>query len=272
VNKFVAELQAGTSLRPEDVERLTMSLSMNQLMGLEAGGVRAILLLSRPHDWRRVQRFLEQKHEHYEERSYRGKKMMVQVEKKPALAVCAFNDKVLLCGTEPDVKTTLDEWSARRKQEGPLHPAVKLAAGKHLATFGIHPARKDLEGLAEFGHEEWKPLTQLETATITVDRKTRAGAAKQQDTFQIELQMAFADEPGAIRGEKAARALADFWVDAVKRFPQLNNLPAFRGMLLTPLEAANWDRKGSSVHLSLQVQWQEKAVNEALELNKHLPK
>src|SRR5262249_17024358 len=149
-----------TGLRTEDMERLTMSLSMAKLFGLKPGGIRQVITTSRPYDWDKLKPAFRKLLGPCDEKEYRGKKTLVP--RQPQWGVCcAFNDRSLLFRDEA-ARQVLDQHAETPEQDGPLRKAVELAAGDHQVVVGINPARKDLVRIFE-GKPAAQSLVELDS-------------------------------------------------------------------------------------------------------------
>jgi hypothetical protein len=112
-------------------------------------------------------------------------------------AVYLLGGRAFVFGAATDIQQLLDK-PAGAKADGPMAPALKLAAGKHLAVVAVHPTPiADLVGdQLPPEAEPFKPLLKARLATATFDLG---------DEAQASLRVTFADEAGAKAGVKSVQ-------------------------------------------------------------------
>ncbi len=112
-------------------------------------------------------------------------------------AVYLLGERAFVFGAPTDIQQLLDK-AAGAKADGPLAPALRLAAGKHLGVVAVYPTPiNDLVGeQLPPEAEPFKPLLKAKLATATFDLGDEARAS---------LRVTFADEKGAKAGVKSVQ-------------------------------------------------------------------
>jgi hypothetical protein len=256
------EFQQATGLRTEDVERVTVSLSLAKILGGGRGGIRYIVTTSRPYDWGKLKTAFPKMLGPCDEKEYRGKQALVPRQGMVG-AICAFNERILFF-TDEDFRQVLDQHAKTPEQDGPLRKAVELAAGKHLFVLGINPARKDVAKVLEGKPAAWQGLAGLDSASLALDLPPTDGPDSPLTGFQLELVLSFLDEAGARRGQKSAQAMLTDFLTPLKQARELQQVPGLKKIFLDPLSAAVWKQEGTTARLALQFQWQEREMQDLI--------
>jgi hypothetical protein len=113
------------------------------------------------------------------------------------LGVHLIGERAFVFGAPTDIQHLLDK-PAGAKADGPMTPALKLAAGKHLAVTAVYPTPiADLVGdQLPPEAEPFKPLLKARLATATFDLGDEARAV---------LRVSFPDEASAKAGVKSVQ-------------------------------------------------------------------
>jgi hypothetical protein len=267
--QFVKDMQAreeafhkAGGFRTEDVERVSVSLSLTKLLSGRRGSYRYVLTLSRPFKWADMKQAMTILLGDCKEEERRGKPVLVP--RQPIMpTVCAFSDRILLF-TDEDVGRVLDQHAEAPEQEGPLRKAVELAAGDHFLVVGVNPARKDVARLFQGKPPALQPLAQVDSATLVLDLPPAAGPEATITGLQAEVVLSFLDEAAAGRGQQAAQALLDEALRPVMQAREIHQVPGLKKIFLDPLAAARWQRQGTTARLVLRFQWQESEMGQLI--------
>ncbi len=100
------------------------------------------------------------------------------------------------------------EWTWRRKGDGPLAETLGVASRKHHLVLGLNPAATSDKGPADLP-EPLRPLQNARSAVLAIDLGPES---------LLELELTFADEDAAAKGEKALRTGADMARDFLTRW------------------------------------------------------
>jgi hypothetical protein len=180
----LAEAEKNLGVRLADVERITAVLP-----AIVQGAAPLVFVgTTKPYDKKKVLAALGGKEEKHNGHTY--------YTKGNGQAVHLIGERAFVFGVPTDIQQLLDRPAAAKA--GPISPAVKLAAGKHLAVLGVYPIPiGDLVGdqLPPEG-EPFKPLLKAKLATATFDLG---------DEARVSLRVGFSDEAGAKAGVKSVQ-------------------------------------------------------------------
>jgi hypothetical protein len=161
-------------------------------------------------------------------------------------AIAPVTDRVFIVGEAEAVKKLLGE-PERRKVEGPLAEAINLAAaGKHHLVGAVR-ANPKIKELAEAGDFDTKAAVEFQTVTVLGNLG---------DALDLEVRLAYPDEPKAVAGKKNAEDLMGTVRVAV--LPTLRKRPGKSGVKLADqlgevLNSAKVEQKGPNVTLTAHV-------------------
>jgi prepilin-type processing-associated H-X9-DG protein len=166
-------------------------------------------------------------------------------------AVSLINDQVYLVGPVDTVRSFLDD---SPKKTGPQDAALRLAADKHAAVFGLNPVllAQILEGMLPPQLDPYKALLKTQTASLVLDVGEESRA---------DLRLTFAKEAEAKEGAKALQMAfdrgRDFLAKGIKELSKkpegvANYLKMLRD-LETSLKTTPIEQKGSEVRVAARV-------------------
>ena len=167
---------------------------------------------------------------------------------------------------------SLRDWLTRipaPDSTGLLRPALDVAARRrHHLVAGVAPPRALRDDLVQFLQARYnglpqaglkppdpRPLTELQTATLTADLKTRVpGGAS--DGLDADLYVGFADPDAARKGHETAVGLRDFFAGVMKLYAAgaLEGVPpSIARALSLALQNAQAEQRGADGHVSLKM-------------------
>lgn len=129
-------------------------------------------------------------------------------ESSPLGALHLFNERTVILGRVDDVGPLLDQ-SKKKSPDGPLAPALQLAAGPHHVVIGLNGAslRQNVPANMPLEAQRLIPLMALSHAAITVHVK---------DGAQAMFRLTFQGENQARAGEGAVKDVLGFMQDGLK--------------------------------------------------------
>ncbi len=264
-------------IKPEDVERFTIMLKGSTSPPL------CLFALARPVDVERLrQAFHKQLQSAKPIKAARGKAPPknskremepIQVQGKivyrPTMplptvpAFCAYTDRVLILGATDEIISVVER-SAFTPDRGPLRRSLELAAGSHALVTGVHVPPSMFQMLIASQNrrdkEQQDILGTMQAGTLVVD----LGPASEQGLLSGlagGLRLAF---PDAATAAKAQVLLAALWHTSLRQINTPGALPGGLGsreadlmseLVLPALRAAEWQQKGSSVSIEVQLNW-----------------
>jgi len=158
----------------------------------EAMSALVIVATSKPFDRTRLRQTLG-----IREKAYRGQLYYFNEDLWSGLVLA--DNGTFLIGSE-DAIIRYFELSAQKKNDGPLSPALAVAAGKHHLTLGLNPQTIGREDLAKLAPPSVQALLKARTGTATLDLEK---------VFKLNLRLDFARNEDAVAGEKALRETLD---------------------------------------------------------------
>jgi hypothetical protein len=184
IEKAAAEAEKNLGVSLAEVERMTA------VMPALAPGAQPLVFVgtTKPYDKRKVLAALGGK-----EMKHKGHSYSVKGERQ---AVYLIGERAFVFGATTDVQQLLDKPAGAKA--GPMAPAVKLAAGKHLAVLAVYPIPiGDLVGdQLPPEAEPFKPLLKAKLATATFNLG---------DEARLSLRVTFSDGKGAAAGVKSVQ-------------------------------------------------------------------
>jgi hypothetical protein len=184
IENALTEAEKNLGVPLAEVERITAVLPAI------AQGAEPLVFVAttKPYDKKKVLAALGDKEEKH--------KGQVYYVKDDRHALFLLGERAFAFGARTDVQQLLDRPAAAKA--GPITPALRLAAGKHLAVLAVYPTPiGDLVGdqLPPEG-EPFKPLLKAKLATATFDLA---------DEARLSLRVTFSDEAGAKAGVKSVQ-------------------------------------------------------------------
>ncbi len=222
---------------PDDVERLT-----GVMPSAERPDWVVFITTVKPYDAKKVAAALAADGK---EETVEGKTLQLGAD---GMAVGFLNDRTYVRGPADPVRRVLKE--AEGGKEGPLTPALREAAGKHLLVAGM-----DVKALAwkappnlPSDAAPFKPLLKAKNALLTVDLG---------DELKADLKLTFEGESDAKQGEEAVNAGLDMaragLVAALQHIQEDHDLAGVVGLVKeaqAALRAAKVERSGSAVEVT----------------------
>ena len=228
------ELEADLGSAPSQVERLTLILPGERL------NEEPVLLVTtlKPYDPGKVLAVVAGG----KEEKLKGR--AVHVSANGRMALVPISKRSYLVGLAADVRKFLARQDG--KKEGPLGPALTLAAGKHLAVIGINGPR--LAELMDRSREKLPPV--LRPLLPLLKARPLAISGDIGEDLRLGASLTFANEEDARAGEKAlreGRTLArQFAAEAAKTASAQEKQLIF-GPVESGLKEARIDRKGATL-------------------------
>lgn len=163
---LAAEMESVTSLRPEDVERVSFAgMNLEQRIGW------GIAKTVKPYDRDTILHRLN----HHRERFHDGKSYFIGVDRQANETALFFvNPTLLVFGTDDGVKAAMNFLtSPKRNAEGPLTPVLKRCdEPKYKVVLGVHPSPDATKSLQ--GNEAAAVISELRLGQLTVDVEKEA--------------------------------------------------------------------------------------------------
>jgi prepilin-type processing-associated H-X9-DG protein len=239
------EIRNFTGTTPEDLERVTIVFS-DVTPGPAGPPVLFFLATVKPFDKAKL---LAEVAPRAKEEKRKGHTLYVADDGR---AVHFINDRAYVVGKAEALRVYLD--AGEPKKDGPLAGALRLAAGKHSAVFGLNagPLGKLLEGMLPGELDPFRALLKTQIATLVADEGTEARA---------NLHLSFTKEADAKAGAKAlqtaldqGRAALEQGLRDVEKKPQgAANLIKLLGQAVAGLKAARIEQKGNDVRLAVAI-------------------
>jgi hypothetical protein len=223
IAKGVKEVEMKVGIAPEQMERVTLAF-------LQSPEVPVVFITSRKALDRAA--VLKGLVPGANEEKFKGHTIHVG---QRDFSVHFLTDRTLVAGTLGDVKAVTQK--PERKDNDPLAPALKAAAGKHSAVFGVNASAFErlIKDKTELPPEAapFKALLKARTSVLTFDLK---------DGIRADLKVTFADADSAKAGEKSLRAALKLGQGALAqgiKHLMLNKAPAEVLKLVRDVEATS---------------------------------